>query len=272
MVDSVVEKMPWTSNFRVIRKPIKEVHLIQPEGPNWQEKCTQIIEQQVELAREKGVFPALGKTRHEIFPIVGANFSVGIDRSAFSMLGSIGRGVHMTVYTRTESGLKFWIPQRNFKKAYGGLLDNTVAGGMALGEKPLECLVREAEEEAGMSEELIRENARAVGTVTWMSVSDERARGQAGLINPGVLYVYDLEVGPEVVFKVVDDDVYAFHLMGTEEVKRAMLEGRFKPASASVLVDFFVRHGIVTAEEEEDYTEIVSRLHRKLPLPTSSQP
>ncbi|KAF7594895.1 thiamine pyrophosphokinase [Aspergillus hancockii] len=271
LVDSTVEKMPWTPHFRVTHHPAKEVHLLRPDGPNWQSKCTQIIEEQVELAREKGVFPSLGQKRHELFPIVGAKFAVGIDRSAFSMLGSIGRGVHMTVYTRAKSGLKFWIPQRNFHKAFGGMLDNTVAGGMALGEKPLECLIREAGEEAGMDEGVIRENVRAAGTMTWMSVSDERSRGQIGLINPGVLYVYDLEVGEEVALRPVDEDVFAFHLMGVEEVRRALLEGRFKPASASVLVDFFVRHGIVTAEEEEDYVEIVSRLHRKLPLPTSSR-
>ncbi|KAF5861702.1 thiamine pyrophosphokinase [Aspergillus alliaceus] len=272
MVDYVVERMPWTADFRVLPSPKKEVHLIRPEGSDWQEKCTEIIERQVELAREKGVFPKLGKKRHEQFPIVGANFPVGIDRSFFSYLGTVGRGVHLTVYTRTESGLKFWIPQRHPNKVtYGGMLDNTVAGGMALGEQPLECLIREASEEAGMSEELIRKNVRAAGTVNWVSISDERTGGQTGLINPGVLFVYDLEVDSDMVFKPVDDDVYAFHLMDTDQVKKAMLNRKFKPASASVVVDFFVRHGIITAEDEEDYTEIVSRLHRKLPLPTSSR-
>ncbi|OOO11396.1 NUDIX hydrolase [Aspergillus oryzae] len=269
LIDAVVEDMPWTADFRVIPTPKKEVHLIRPEGANWQEKCAEIIERQAEIAREKGVFPKFGKKRHEQFPIVGAKFTVGIDRSFFSYLGIIGRGVHMTAYTRTESGLKFWIPQRQFHKAYGGLLDNTVAGGMAIGEQPLECLIREASEEAAMPEDLVRKNVRAAGTVNWITISDERSGGHPGLINPGVLYVYDLEVDSDMIFKVVDDDVYAFHLMDTDEVKEAMLNGKFKPASASVLVDFFVRHGLITAEDEEDYPEIVSRLHRKLPLATT---
>ena len=115
-----------------------------------------------------------------------------------------------------------------------------------------------------MTEGLIRKEAHAAGTVTWFNISDERAGGQPGLMNPGVLYVYDLEVSQDVVFKPVDNDVYAFHLMDVQQVKDAMSRGEFKPASASVMMDFFIRHGLVTYENEENYTQIVSRLHRSL--------
>ncbi|KAI9042951.1 putative thiamine pyrophosphokinase [Aspergillus affinis] len=273
MVESVVSKMPWTSDFRVISTADKkEVHLLRPQGEqNWQDQCSKIIERQIAVARESGALPGLGRPRHEEFPIVGAQFSVGIDRSAFSMFGIIGRGVHMTVYTQTDSGIKFWVPQRNASKStYPGCLDNTVAGGMATGEEPLECLLREATEEAGMSEDSLRRDVRAAGTVTWINISDERSGGQPGLINPGVLYVYDLEVKPDVVFQPVDNDIEAFHLMDAEKVKQALLGGRFKPASGCVILDFLIRHGVITPEEEEDYAEIVSRLHRKLPLPSRS--
>lgn len=273
MVESVVAQMPWSSDFRVISTADrKEVHLLRPEGAqDWQDQCSRMIERQVAVARETGALPGLGKPRDEEFPIVGARFPVGIDRSAFSLFGVIGRGVHMTVYTRTDAGIKFWVPQRNAKKAaYPDCLDNTVAGGMATGEEPLECLIREATEEAGMSEDSVRKEVRAAGTVTWINISDERSGGQPGLINPGVLYVYDLEVKPDVVFRPVDDDIEAFHLMDAEEVKQALLTGRFKPSSGCVMLDFFIRHGLITPEEEKDYAEIVSRLHRKLPLPSYS--
>ena len=262
--------MPWTESFRIVPVPHKEIHLIQSDGENWEEICDQAIDELLNIAREKGVFPKLGKKRDEQFPIVGAKFPVGIERSASSLFGIIGRGVHMTVYTRTESGLKFWVAQRNPNKStYPGMLDNTVAGGVAAGEMPFECLVREASEEAAMTEGLIRKEAHAAGTVTWFNISDERAGGQPGLMNPGVLYVYDLEVSQDLVFKPVDNDVYAFHLMDVQQVKDAMSRGEFKPASASVMMDFFIRHGLITAEDDEDYAEIVSRLHRKLPFATS---
>ncbi|EAW08532.1 putative thiamine pyrophosphokinase [Aspergillus clavatus NRRL 1] len=286
LVDWVVQRMPWTEDFHVLPSPHKEIHLLPPasasdtddpassSGPcdSWTERCERSIDALLDAARATAVFPKLGRKRadSERFPIVGARVPVSMDRAAISLFGIIGRGVHLTVYVRTSAGLKFWVPRRNERKAtYPGLLDNTVAGGVAAGEAPLECLVREAEEEAGMDAGLVRQ-ARAAGTVTWLNVSDERAGGEPGLMNPGLLYVYDLEVGPEVVLRPVDEeDVAEFCLMDVQEVLEAMAEGRFKPASASVMVDFFVRHGLITAEDEEDYADIVSRLHRILPFATS---
>jgi 8-oxo-dGTP pyrophosphatase MutT (NUDIX family) len=270
LLDSVVEKMPWTEGFRIVPAPYKEIHLLQSDGENWQEVCNRTIDNLLDIAREKGVFPKLGKKRDEKLPIVGAKFPVSIERSAATLFGIIGRGVHMTVYTRTESGLKFWVPQRNPNKStYPGMLDNTVAGGVADGETPFECLLREASEEAALTEDPIRKNTHAAGTVSWFNVCDERAGGEPGLINPGVLYVYDLEVGQDVVFKPVDNDIYAFHLMDIQQVKYSMASGKFKPASANVMMDFFIRHGLITAEDDEDYIEIVSRLHRKMPFATT---
>jgi hypothetical protein len=35
-----------------------------------------------------------------------------------------------------------------------------------------------------------------------------------------------------------------------------------------VVLDFLIRHGIMTYESEMDYIQIASRLHRSLPFPT----
>ncbi|KAL1960565.1 hypothetical protein VTO42DRAFT_7144 [Malbranchea cinnamomea] len=270
LLDHVVQTIPWTNDFKLVPAPRREVHLLQGCGENWQEDCNHAIDRLLDVVREQNIFPELGKKRNEKFPIVGAKFPIGIERSASALFGIIGLGVHMTVYTLTKSGFKFWIPQRNLNKAtYPGMLDNAVAGGVAGGETPFECLVREASEEAGIPEEQVRRDARAAGTVTWFNISDKRAGGMPGLMNPGVLYVYDLEVSQDVQFKPVDGDIHAFHLMSVQEVKDALANGRFKPASANVMIDFLIRHGIFTAEDDADYAEIVSRLHRKLPLPTS---
>lgn len=178
----------------------------------------------------------------------------------------------MTVFARAQQGMKIWIAKRSASKStFPGALDNAVAGGVALGEMPFECLIREAMEEAQMGEEEVRQGARAAGTVTWVNVSDERAGGEIGLINPGLLFVYDLEVGEDRAFGAVEDDIESFQLMSTSEVMSALREARFKPASACVMVDFLVRHGVLTAENESDFAEIVSRLHRRLPFPTSAK-
>ncbi|CZS92035.1 probable thiamin pyrophosphokinase [Rhynchosporium agropyri] len=269
LLDSVVEAMPWTEDFRLDHSK-KEVHLVQKASPLWEALCSSSIDTLLDTARSSKSFSKLGKKRDEKYSIVGANFPIGIERSASSLFGIIGQGAHMTISTRTEEGLKFWIPQRNINKStYPGMLDNAVAGGIAAGENAFECLVREASEEAGIDETFIRDHAKPGGTVTWFNISDVRAGGEIGLMNPGVLFVFDLEVAADMVLKPVDDDINAFHLMSVHEVQEAIGEGKFKPSSASVMIDFFVRHGILTADTDKDYVDIVSRLHRRLPFPTS---
>lgn len=261
--------MPWTPSFRISASPQKEIHLLKNEdSQDWQKSCNDSIQELIDLAREEKVFSRIGKKTAEQFPIVGARFDIGIERSAFSLFGIIGRGAHMTVYVRTpQDGIKFWIPRRSASKStYPGMLDQAVAGGVARGETPLECVVREAEEEAALSSDMVQNQAVAAGTVSWFNVSDEKAGGEVGLMNPGVLYVYDLEVGQDVMFKPVEGDIEAFTLMGVQQVQFALRQGEFKPSCAMVMLDFLIRHGFITAENEPDYQEIVSRLHRRLPF------
>ena len=100
----------------------------------------------------------------------------------------ITSGIHMTAYVSSPSssyGMKLWIPRRAAgKQTYGGMLDNTVAGGMATGEDPFECLVRESDEEASLPEALVREKSQAKGTITYVYVRENRAGGESGMIQP----------------------------------------------------------------------------------------
>ena len=66
-----------------------------------------------------------------------------------------------------------------------------------------------------------------------------------------------------------DGEVKEFYLWDVETVRGAMLRGEFKTNCALVLIDFFIRHGIVTDENEGDYLELMTRMHRILPVPTS---
>ncbi|KAF8858550.1 putative thiamine pyrophosphokinase [Acephala macrosclerotiorum] len=268
LLESVTQRMPWTNNFRLDHDR-KEVHLLRPEGSNWHAACNMAIDQQLDLARAQNFFPKLGAKRNEYFPIIGANFELRIERSAGSLFGVICRGVHMIVYSRGPSGIRFWIAQRNLNKAaYPGKLDNAVAGGIAVGEEPLHCLIKEAEEEAGFDEETIRRDAKAAGTITWFCIADENGGGEPRLINPGISYVYDMEVPNGLILEPVDGDIKDFFSMDLEDVKFAMRRGYFKPLSANVMMDFLIRHKYITRENEKGYEEIVKRLHRELPFPT----
>jgi 8-oxo-dGTP pyrophosphatase MutT (NUDIX family) len=150
------------------------------------------------------------------------------------------------------------------------MLDNTVAGGMCTGEKPFECIVREAMEEASLPESVVRTSIVPVGCVTYTHVRDPRAGGETGLLQPEVEYVYDLKLDPSVIPKPCDNEVEEFNLLSVSEVKEALARGEFKPNCSIIMIDFFIRHGILTAENEPDYLDIVARLHRRMEHPTAS--
>ncbi|KAF1945239.1 thiamine pyrophosphokinase-related protein-like protein [Clathrospora elynae] len=240
-------------------------------GGSTAEERSKAVETTLLAMRETGHFKVLNKWRDELYPVygVGKELLFNVERSASPLFGVVTYGVHLTAYTRKDGELKIWTPRRaRTKQTYGGMLDNAVAGGIASGESPFESLVRECGEEASLDEELVRSRAKACGTVTYWYVRDERAGGETNLMQPEVQYVYDIELPEDVMPKPGDDEVEEFYLWSVEEVQDAMRKGEFKPNCALVALDFLVRHGILTSENERDYIEIVSRLHRKLEFPT----
>lgn len=274
----VAEQMPWTEEWTID----DEKKTVSP-CPRTKENSaraaasehSRVIEETLKLAKKDNIFEVLKGWRNELYPVNKSQSAgseiISIERSGSPLFGVVTYGIHMTAYVKQQDGsIKIWVPRRaKSKQTYGGMLDNTVAGGLSTGESPFECLVREAAEEASFSENLIRPKAKACGTVSYFYVRDERAGGESGLLQPEVEYVYDLEIGPNVVPKPADGEVEEFYLWTVEEVQKAMSEGQFKPNCAVVLLDFFVRHGILNSENEEHLTEIIARIHRKLPFPTA---
>jgi isopentenyldiphosphate isomerase len=89
-------------------------------------------------------------------------------------------------------------------------------------------------------------------------------------VQPEVEYVYDIKLPADVVPKPNDTEVEEFCLLTVEETKKALANGEFKPNCAVVLIDFFLRHGILTPENEKDFLQIITRIHRRLEFPTVS--
>jgi len=127
----------------------------------------------------------------------------------------------MTAYT--TSPLRIWTPRRNARKpTYGGMLDNTVAGGIPSGMGVMEVLVKESQEEASLPAELVRGSAKAVSVISYFYQRSPNAGGESGLLQPEVQYCYDLEVGEDVVPQPCDDEVQDFHLLTIDEVGRQL--------------------------------------------------
>ncbi|KAI0176443.1 NUDIX hydrolase domain-like protein [Hypoxylon sp. FL1284] len=228
--------------------------------------------------REHETFATLRGWRDELWPVYGSDNATVLysaERSGTGLLGVMRYGVHMTGYVRDAAaphGLRILVARRAASKStYPGMLDNSVAGGLMTGEDPFECIVREADEEADLPEALMRERARFVGTVTYVHITDERTGGEAGQIYPEMQWVYDIELPAGFAPTPKDGEVAGFYLWTVDEVKEQLARGRFKPNCGLVVVDFFLRHGILTPQNEPDYDEIMRRLHRKLPFPGPHQ-
>lgn len=222
--------------------------------------------------RENKTFQLLSGWRNELFPVYGRGNKLiyNVERAASGLFGVVTYGIHMTAYVsapEASHGIKLWVPRRSAtKQTYGGMLDNTVAGGLATGEEPFGALVRECAEEASLPEEIAK-NSKGHGAITYSYIRDSRAGGETGLCQPEVEHVYDLELPTDVVPKPCDTEVECFYLWTVENVQEAMKRGEFKPNCAMVLLDFFIRRGIINKENEEDYDEITRRLHRNLTFP-----
>lgn len=268
MLPEIVQKMPWTSDFAIYHSA-RTVHLtVAPAS------CTAALSKLIQRAIDNDTFKVIHGQHSEPYPIIGANFPVSVERYASNLFGIVSRGAHLTAYTKGKDGeLKIWVPKRAAHLfTFPGCLDTTVAGGVAAGEGPFECIVREAEEEASLPEELVRKKAKAVGCITYVGIKDVKNggdSGEVGLFAPDCVYVFDLELDDGTVCKQNDEEVEKFMLMDVEDVKNALGRGEFKTNSALVMIDFFLRHGVIKEEEEKNYTEIMARLHRRLPLPTA---
>lgn len=281
LTPTTVNKLPWTADDFSIDHEDRVVWVTVAE--NQADRINAAFQAVVDgaLALGTSVFPNL--TSHsEMVRIIGAKDypssaphkpePIRLERFAASLFGICSRGAHLTAYVRDESqpvskGLRVWVARRDPDlHTYPGLLDTTVAGGVKAEDTPFQCIVAESDEEAALPLSYVEENIVSTGVTTY--VSQNRETGQ---VRPTILYVYDLELGQDMRPEPKDGEVQEFSLMTVDEVTRAMLNGDFKPNCCLVMLDFFVRHGIITDENEKDYLDIVTGLRRKLPVPVTPQ-
>jgi len=270
LVETTVRLITWDENNWNISHHDKIVRLL---GDSFETR-RKAIDQTIAAEKEKGTFRVLKRSTGERFPIFGPNreLIVDLDRAASTLFGIVTYGVQLIVYRQEADGLSFWLARRSKNKTlYPDRLGVTVGGSLPSMETPFECLVRESHEEAGLTADLIKNHAKAAGNISYVTMSDTQTTsgGEAGLIRAEIQYIYHLKAGPEVVPKPYDMEASDISLYSIEETKRALDAGEFTPANACLILDFFIRHGLVTYENEENYNQIIARLHRPLGIQTA---
>lgn len=210
----------------------------------------------IQALAEEGVIPPL---RGEAYPARRTWLSPThfvYDRVASSYFGFRAFGVHMNGYVRTPDGIGLWIGIRaKDKPTWPGMLDNTVAGGQPHGLSLMENLIKECAEEADIQEPMARK-AVPVGCITY--------RTDDGIgVKPDCMYAYDLELPADFTPRNTDGEIDEFLFLPAEEVMDIIRDtGRFKFNCNLILIDFFIRHGLITPDGEADYTEICAGLRQ----------
>ena len=178
-----------------------------------------------------------------------------LDRGLVPMFGVKSYGVHVNGFVRGPEGLKMWIGQRApDKRVAPNKLDHMVAGGLAHGYSVDETVVKEAAEEADVPDALAR-RARPVGALTYVTELEQGLRDDT-------LFVFDLELPADFVPRNTDGELTGFELWDIDAVMARVRDtDDFKFNVAPVLIDFFVRHGLLDPDLEPDYLPIVRQLH-----------
>ncbi|MEO5372859.1 MAG: DUF4743 domain-containing protein [Alphaproteobacteria bacterium] len=214
---------------------------------------------------ERGV---LSRLRGEPFAVslcYGAPELMRIDRAAVPLFGVRAYGVHLNGFVRTGQGMMMWVGRRSLtKRVAPGKLDNIVAGGQPAGLSLTENLVKECAEEADIPRDLAL-RATPVGAITYCM------EGERGL-RPDCMFCYDIELPTDFVPRNTDGEMAEFMLWPVADVIETVRStDTFKFNVNLVLIDFAIRHGFVTADDEPDYLRLLFGL-RGPARPTPGHP
>ena len=177
-----------------------------------------------------------------------------LDRSTVPYFGIRAFGVHLNGYVENANGsVDLWIARRAEDRLLcPGMLDNMVAGGQPIGLGVLENMIKECDEEAAIAKHLARK-AIPVGAVSYVMETE------AGL-KCDTLFCFDLKLPDEFIPTNNDGEISAFYRWPIEHVAKIVEEGfDFKFNCNLVLIDFFVRHGIIRPEHP-DYLKLIKGL------------
>lgn len=177
-----------------------------------------------------------------------------IGRAAAPVFGVRAFGVHLNGYVRKPDGLHMWVAHRaQNKPTFPGMLDNMVAGGQPIGLGLMANLVKECGEEAGVPEALARQSV-PVGLISY---THEPPEG----VKPDQMFCFDLALPAEFTPTPVDGEVESFSLWPVEQVAERVRDTfDFKFNCNLVVIDFLIRHGVVTPDTEPDYAALVQGL------------
>ncbi|CAN7140687.1 unnamed protein product [Brassica rapa subsp. narinosa] len=203
------------------------------------EDRTRAVADVIKILGDKGIIPGIRNELYPVKPSFNAPAVFSLERAAAPYFGLKGYGVHMNGYVERDGQKSLWIGKRSLTKStYPGMLDHLVAGGLPHGISCGDNLVKECDEEAGISK-VIADRAIPVGAVSYMDIDQY-------CFKRDVLFCYDLKLPEDFVPINQDGEVESFKLIPVAQVANVIRETSFFKANCSlVIIDFLFRHGLI---------------------------
>ncbi|EPY50909.1 thiamine diphosphokinase Tnr3 [Schizosaccharomyces cryophilus OY26] len=242
-----------------IYKPGKSIQLNATDF----EKRSSILEKILKVWKQSNLFGVADQWRNELYSVFGPNGEVAfaVERGGYWLFGFVSYGVHCNIYVppTPTTPMCLWVPTRSStKQTWPGYLDNSVAGGISHGDSIVGTMVKECLEEANLS--VSHSSLRSRGIVSYIKFSQKK------WYQPELQYVFDVPIDENTKLRPNDGEVAEFHLWTLDQVIQELAAGNFKPNCALVILDFLMRHGILSPEHPQ-YYETFQRIHRNLPHP-----
>ena len=228
----------------------------------------QAVHLAVERARRDGALAEVNRALHaqglvrawrdETYAIVqrhGEQARALIERAAARFWGTLTFGAHANGYVADAHGrpTHLWIARRSWTKPTDpGLLDNLVGGGVPHGQTPLECLVREGWEEAGLDAALMQRAQPHSVVVLDCDIAEGLQREH--------LYVFDLALPHDVQPRNQDGEVAECRLMPVAEALAAAAAGEMTVDASLATLDFALRHGLLAAPQAQRLASAFNQL------------
>lgn len=205
-----------------------------------------VFEEMNQRLRDQGLIRAW---RDEPFPLLspttGRVLAV-FERASARFWGTLTLGAHCNGWVAGPDARphQMWIARRSASKATDpGLLDNLIGGGVPFGQTPLQTLVREGFEEAGLTPQQM---ARATpGRVIELNRDIPEGRQFERL------HIFDLQLHHHESPVNQDGEVGELHLWPVGRVAQEAAGPGMTVDAALVTLDFLLRHRLLQAEPEQ---------------------
>lgn len=227
-------------------------------------KRTEAVDQLMLDASEQGILPE--KPDYESLGMGGDDWFVAGDRlnPLFEMRRFYSIFLGLRRYASRVHGFEgdqMWIVKRGQAvHEYPGRLDTLVGAGQVAGRTIREHTLVEAHEEAGLSEA----DCAAMAPAGMVHIFRHNGKGFCFDEN---IYIYDLDTThtakPHPVQAWESESITLWPFAKVLETIRTTDD--FRPEAALCLIDFFIRHGYITPDNEPDYDALCFGVRSLLP-------